>query len=448
LQIGYITPYQESEIAMSREQSIAIKIKNLTKTYQLKPDNSSGHTHTDDFYALRDISFDVDRGDVIGIIGSNGSGKSTLLRILSRITKPSAGEANFYGTVSSILDIGTNFHPDLTGRENVNMHLHLAGIPKKEFKERHDAIQNFSEIAEFFDQPVKVYSSGMFLRLAFSMAFHLSSDILLLDEVLSVGDEGFRLKCNEMLKELTTKDKTILFVSHSRTEVLELSTKCLWLDKGMVKKFDNPTSVLGEYFSMHRENFDQKKLVIETAHANPSHSVELNGAIDITWEEKDAPGNDILSIRELSVYAENAEGKLYNNQPIHIKFVVNKKKAGIHIGSFFFLQDVFYQPVLVGHFLNNIKDSDFSGLLKEQTGLFEIKCTIPPDFLTPGKYYLFPRFGMEEAAWNITSKEVFRFSEKLNFIIHPFTGFSDLIGDISKGSVRPKLDWEIEKVLD
>jgi hypothetical protein len=279
------------------------------------------------------------------------------------------------------------------------------------------------------------------------VAFHLSSDILLLDEVLSVGDEGFRLKCQEMLKELTNRDKTILFVSHSRTEVLELSSKCLWLDKGQVKRFDNPANVLSEYFFMHRENFDQKKLVIETdQHAHPAHSSEKNGTVDITWEEQDAPGNEILSIRELSVTAGNEESILYNTEPVHIKFTVNKKKSGIHIGAFFFLQDVFYQPVLVGHFLNNTINNDFSGLLKEQSGIFEIKCTIPPNFLMPGKYYLFPRFGMEEEEWNITSKEVFRFSEKLNFTIHPKPNFVDLIGDISKGSVRPKLDWTIEKV--
>jgi len=430
---------------MSGDHSVAIEIKNLTKKYQLKPDNTADHARSEDFYALKDVSFTVNKGDVIGIIGSNGSGKSTLLKILSRITKPSNGQATFYGTVSSILDIGTNFHPDLTGRENVSMHLHLAGISKSGFTTRQEEIRNFSEIGDFFDQPVKVYSSGMFLRLAFSVAFHLSSDILLLDEVLSVGDEGFRLKCHEMLKELTSQDKTILFVSHSRTEVLELSSKCLWLDKGQLKRFDNPASVLGEYFSMHHENFDQKKMVIETENAHPAHSIEKNGTVDIKWEEHDAPGNDILSIRELAVTSANQDGLLYNTDPVHIRFVVNKKKTGIQIGAFFFLQDVFYQPVLVGHFLNNTQDNDFSALLKEQSGIFEIKCTIPGNFLTPGKYYLFPRFGMEEETWNITSKEVFRFSEKLNFTIHPKPGFVDLIGDISKGSVRPKLDWGISK---
>ena len=134
---------------MSSDQSVAIEIKNLTKKYQLNQDNGLGHIH-DDFYALRDVSFNVNKGDVVGIIGNNGSGKSTLLKILCQITKPSMGEVKFYGTVSSILDIGTNFHPDLTGRENVTMHLRLAGLKKKDFEPHQTAIQKFSEIDEFF----------------------------------------------------------------------------------------------------------------------------------------------------------------------------------------------------------------------------------------------------------------------------------------------------------
>jgi lipopolysaccharide transport system ATP-binding protein len=430
---------------MSNSKKIAIEIKNLTKIYQLKSKNAMHGDQNNDFYALKDVSFDIYQGEVIGIIGSNGSGKSTLLKILSEITKPSKGEVRFHGSVTSILDIGTNFHPDLTGRENVTMHLHLAGIKKKEFAKSHYAIRQFSEIADFYDQPVKVYSSGMFLRLAFSVAFHLSFDILLLDEVLSVGDEGFRLKCDEMLKELTRQGKTILFVSHSRSEIIELSSKCLWLDKGEVRKFDNPSLMLSEYFSMHRDNHDQNKLLIETEDKNSVSHADKNGAVHITWSEQDAPGNDIISIRALSVSTES-KGMLYNMAPVQIRFIINKKRPGIHIGAFFFLQDVFYQPVLVAHFLNNTAHYDFSTQLKEKTGLIEIKCMIPANFLTPGKYYLFPRFGMEENEWNATSSEAFRFSEKLSFTIHATPDHTDYIGDISKGAVRPVLDWSIEHI--
>jgi lipopolysaccharide transport system ATP-binding protein len=422
----------------------AIDVKNLSKRYHIKNGSNPQNDAEGYFFALKDISFTLYEGDVLSIIGSNGSGKTTLLKILSQITKPDSGEAHFYGSVTSILDIGGNFHPDLSGRENVTMQLKISNIPKAEFGAFYDKIKDFSEIGDFFDQPVKFYSSGMFLRLAFSIAFHLSSDILILDEVLSVGDEGFRLKCQELIKMFTEAGKTILFVSHSRSEILELSNKCLWLDKGRIRKIGYPTEILGEYFTMHRDNFDQNKMVIETEthHSDQSN----NGALDITWNEEDAPGNEILAIHKLSVTSCDARGPLYNNKPIEVKFVINKKKSGIHIGAFFFLQDVFYQPVLVGHFLNTSGKNDYSGELKEKTGLFEIKCVIPANFLMPGKYYLFPRFGMEEYEWNDLSKEAFRFSEKLNFTIHSRPGYVDFIGDISKGSVRPPLVLAISKM--
>jgi lipopolysaccharide transport system ATP-binding protein len=431
---------------MSKTKELALEVKHLAKIYKLKTDNSNDRFEGSDFWALRDLSFKVYRGDVIGIIGNNGSGKSTLLKILSQITKPSSGEAIFYGTVTSILEIGTNFHPDLTGRENVKMHLRLSGAKKTTFATLEDNIHAFSEIGSFFDQQVKIYSSGMFLRLAFSVAFHLSSDILLLDEVLAVGDEGFRLKCNEFLQILTEEGRTILFVSHSRAEIIELSTKCLWLEDGEIRRFDNSTLVLSEYFSKHRDNYDQKKLIIDHEYSNPANIIEKDGTINISWEDQNEPGNDILAIKKLSVSSAVGNGLLYNLEPIEIKFVIRKKKAGIQIGAFFFLQDVFYQPVLVGHFLNNSQHEDFSKALKDQTGVFEIRCIIPANLLMPGKYYLFPRFGMEEMEWNISSEEAFRLSDKINFTIHPSPSFLDLIGDISKGSVRPLLQWEMKQL--
>ena len=427
---------------MNEQKAIAIDVKHLTKKYYLSKTKGGGNNEADSFYALNDVSFTLYQGDVIAIIGSNGSGKTTLLKILSQITKPTAGQADFYGSVTSILDIGNNFHPDLTGRENVTIQLKLSRIASAHFEPYYEKIKEFSEIGDFFDQPVKFYSSGMFLRLAFSIAFHLSSDILILDEVLSVGDEGFRLKCQELLRFFTANGKTILFVSHNRMEILELSNKCIWLDKGRIKKTGLPSEVLGEYFAMHRDNFDGKKSPIEVE----SHETALNnhesGIIDVTWPEADAPGNDILSIQGLSVNA--PAGKLLNTEPVTIRFTVRKKKPGVHIGAFFFLQDVFYQPVLVGHFLNNSAGGDFGIQLKNETGLMEMTCTIPSNFLIPGKYYLLIRFGMEENNWSTTSEEAFRFSEKLSFTIHPGPGFIDFVGDVSKGSVRPALHWEIQ----
>jgi lipopolysaccharide transport system ATP-binding protein len=416
-----------------------IEVTGLTKQYHLE------HS-AEPFTALNDVSFTVNKGDVVGIIGNNGSGKSTLLKILSQITRPSSGVIKFYGSVTSILEVGTNFHPDLTGHENVKLHLHLSGLKKDEFEKQLNHIKDFSEIGDFFYQPIKVYSSGMFLRLAFSMAFHLHSDVLLLDEVLSVGDEGFRLKCQDMLKQLAASGKTILFVSHNRLEILDLSTKCIWLNNGSIKRIGNPASVLSEYFAMHRDNYDGKKQIIETHQPEFSNTENDYGTVDIRWSDDKAPGNDVMTIRELAVQPLNGGGKLLNSEPILIRFVINKKVAGTQIGAFFFLQDVFYQPVLVGHFLNNKAGKDFSHDLKDQTGLIEITCIIPPNFLVPGKYYLLPRFGMEQDEWNIESEEVFRFSEKLHFTVHASANFNDLIGDLSKGSVRPPLDWEISLI--
>lgn len=431
---------------MTEDRAIAISIQHLTKTYRLSGGDNNPRFDGELFYAIKDITFDVYKGELIGIIGNNGSGKSTLLKVLSQITKPSYGEARFYGTVTSILDIGTNFHPDLTGRENVSMHQHITGQSKEAIPLLENAILAFSEIGGFFDQPVKTYSSGMFLRLAFSVAFHLSSDILLLDEVLSVGDEGFRLKCNEFIHKLAQQGRTILFVSHNREEILALSNKCLWLENGKIKRFDHTPSVLSEYFSSHRDNYDQKKHIIDPEHSLTQDQFEKDGTVHIVWNEKDAPGNEILAIRELSISAINGLGVLVNTEPVLIKFVVHKKKAGIEIGAFFYIQDIFYQPILLGHFLNNTADVNISKPLKDQTGVFEIACVLPANFLMPGKYYLFPRFGMEREEWNLNSEEAFRFTDKLNFTIHPSPTYVDFIGDISKGAVRPPLQWNIQQI--
>lgn len=422
---------------MKAREEVAIEISHISKEYFLE------HRTGEKFFALKDISFSVNKGDVVGIIGSNGSGKSTLLKILSQITKPNAGEVKFYGSVRSILDIGTNFHPDLTGRENIAIHLHIAGVGKKYFAAHEKKILEFSEIGEFFDRPVKFYSNGMFLRLAFSMAFYLSPDILLLDEVLSVGDEGFRLKCRDMLKQLSRDGKTILFVSHNRLEILDLSSKCIWLDAGEIKRIGQSASVLSEYFALQRDNYDGKKMVIETEKYFREND---DGTLDIHWNESNAPGNEILSMRGLSVQALSG-GKILNTSSVLLKFVLNKKKTGVQVGAFFFLQDVFYQPVLVGHFLNNTNGCDFGNETKNESGLLEVRCVVPGNFLSPGKYFLLPRFGIEEGTWNQQSEEAFRFDEKLHFTIHAGENYKDVVGDSSKGAVRPQLNWEVKKIL-
>ncbi|MBL7800000.1 MAG: ABC transporter ATP-binding protein [Chitinophagales bacterium] len=422
------------------KNTIALSVNNITKQYII-PDVENRKKNT--FYALKDISFTVERGDVVSIIGNNGSGKTTLLKILSGITKPSSGEIYLYGSTTSILDIGSNFHPDLTGAENVRLQLKYFKKSKAEIETASQNILDFSEIGEFYYRPVKHYSNGMFLRLAFSLAFHSYADIMILDEVLSVGDEGFRLKCQELLKTLSASGRTIIFVSHNRTEILELSNKCLWIEKGELKKTGQPAALLGEYFIRQKDNFDGKKEMVEIK------STDLNklGTVDLQWNKANCPQNKFIAIKAISILnLKRTSEKLINTDPIEIILKLEKKIQGAKIGITFFVENIFYQPVLVGHLLNNTEGRDLSEQFKEYIGEIKVDCRIPEHFLIPGKYYMHLRLGVEENEWNNESKELIRFSEELSFIIHPQSDYIDLIGDINKGSVRPKLEWNIYKV--
>jgi lipopolysaccharide transport system ATP-binding protein len=200
------------------------------------------------FWALKDISFDVMPGEVVGIIGRNGAGKSTLLKILTGITPPTEGEAVMRGRVSSLLEVGTGFHPELTGRENVFLNGAILGMTRKEIAQKFDAIVAFSGVEKFLDTPVKHYSSGMQVRLAFSVAAHMEPDILIVDEVLAVGDAEFQKKCIGKMEEVTKKDgRTILFVSHNMAAVQNVCKKTILLEKGSIKKIGETREVIGEY---------------------------------------------------------------------------------------------------------------------------------------------------------------------------------------------------------
>lgn len=191
-------------------------------------------------WALRDLNFEVSRGTVLGIMGSNGAGKSTLLKIISRITAPTIGTIKIKGQISSLLEVGTGFHPELSGRENIYMNGSILGMRRREINLKLDEIIAFSEIERYIDTPVKRYSSGMYVRLAFSIAAHINPDILILDEVLAVGDSGFQSKCIEKIKEVSQQSgRTILFVSHNKESVKRICSKVIFLDQGqLVDKID------------------------------------------------------------------------------------------------------------------------------------------------------------------------------------------------------------------
>ncbi|MAE65754.1 MAG: ABC transporter ATP-binding protein [Phycisphaeraceae bacterium] len=202
---------------------------------------------TPNFWALRDVSFDVERGQVVGLIGHNGAGKSTLLKILSRITDPTEGEARIHGRVGSLLEVGTGFHPELSGHENIYLNGSILGMTRREIRARYDEIVEFSGVSAFLDTPVKRYSSGMYVRLAFAVAAHLEPEILMVDEVLAVGDAAFQKKCLGKMKDVAGAGRTVLFVSHNMASIEALCNKTVLLDKGEIVMIGEPGPVIDRY---------------------------------------------------------------------------------------------------------------------------------------------------------------------------------------------------------
>lgn len=247
----YVIGNNQQERYQSLRDVISTKVKSIFS----KPQENNNFT---DFWALKDINFDIQQGDRVGIIGRNGAGKSTLLKVLSRITEPTTGSIAIKGRIASLLEVGTGFHPELSGRENIFLNGAILGMGRKEIKSKFDEIVDFSEIEKFLDTPVKRYSSGMYVRLAFAVAAHLEPEILIVDEVLAVGDSKFQKKCLGKMGEVSSQGRTILFVSHNTTFVRSLCNKGIWLDKGQVRQTGSTAEVINSYLSsMHDQVFDE-----------------------------------------------------------------------------------------------------------------------------------------------------------------------------------------------
>src|SRR2546428_3337439 len=218
----------------------------------------NGRSTSEIFWALKNISFDVKQGEVVGIIGRNGAGKSTLLKILNRITEPTSGGADVYGRVGALLEVGTGFHPELTGRENVFLNGAILGMSRAEIRKKFDEIVAFAEIEQFLDTPVKRYSSGMYVRFAFAVAAHLDPEILLVDEVLAVGDAEFQKKCLGKMENVSGKEgRTVIFVSHDMDAICHLCSRCVLLRHGEVAKIGNATDVVGAYLGGERDQLPE-----------------------------------------------------------------------------------------------------------------------------------------------------------------------------------------------
>ena len=250
---------------MSSNKHVAVSVRGLSKSYTIAHEQQKESTLTETllrrvrhpfrrvrsetFWALRDVSFTINKGDTVGIIGRNGAGKSTLLKILSRITEPSNGKIDLYGRVGSLLEVGTGFHPELTGRENVFLNGAILGMPRREIARQFDEIVAFAEVEKFLDTPVKRYSSGMYVRLAFAVAAHLASEILVVDEVLAVGDSQFQQKCLGKMGDVAQQGRTVLYVSHQMGTIAALCNKGILLKKGSVELIGDIQKVIVGYLS-------------------------------------------------------------------------------------------------------------------------------------------------------------------------------------------------------
>ena len=313
------------------------------------------------FWALRDVSFDVQEGEVVGIIGRNGAGKSTLLKLLSRITYPTEGRAEIRGRVGSLLEVGTGFHPDLTGRENISLNGAILGMRRRELQRKFAEIVEFAEIDAFIDTPVKRYSSGMYVRLAFAVAAHLEPEVLLVDEVLSVGDIAFQRKCLGKLEEVAHQQRTVLFVSHQIDSIQQLCQRVLLLKAGQVQAFGPTQEVIAAYLS-------------DAATAD-------DGDFDL-WDHPTRPGHHTPVIRRLTLSTDDGSttasygpydpmvADILVEPPHTLREPVVGVGISDHFGRRIFTVASFFEP---------------EGL-EAITGLSRIRCRIPELRLGAGRY--------------------------------------------------------------
>ncbi|WP_439883485.1 ABC transporter ATP-binding protein [Pontibacter sp. MBLB2868] len=383
-------------------------LKKTDPYFHLQGDNTTA-VNKESILALQNVSFNVHHGEAIGIIGSNGSGKSTLLKIISRITRPTEGVVRGKGKVSSLLEVGTGFHQELTGRENIYISGYILGMTKTEINRKFDEIVAFSGVDKFIDTPVKRYSSGMYVRLAFAVAAHLEPDILIVDEVLAVGDADFQKKCLGKMREVSQTDgRTILFVSHSMQAIKNLCDKALWLDHGKMQAFGPVSAVINNYLN-------------SSLHTN----------LRQTWANpKEAPGNDWIRMKhvELIPILSDPDAPMDIRTPLTVKFQFWCLKSEVHLSVGLLLFKATGECVF---------DLPSTPTLTKK-GIIEGECTIPGNFLNDGSYYISLGFVKD------TSVPLFDFSECLSFDLQDYRGDIKWYGKWW-GAVRPKFPFELKQ---
>ncbi len=394
--------------------------ESLTGAFRRRP-AAAAQTTDRAFWALKDVSFDVARGEVVGIIGRNGAGKSTLLKVLSRITEPTEGGADINGRVGSLLEVGTGFHPELTGRENVFLNGAILGMRRSEIAAKFDEIIAFAETEKFLDTPVKFYSSGMYTRLAFAVAAHLDPEILIVDEVLAVGDAAFQKKCLGKMQDVAGQGRTVLFVSHSMPSVLRLCRTAVFMDRGRVVATGGAEEMTRLYLA-----------------SGATRTAER------TWAEADAPGDAVAKLK--SVRMLDADGRL--SETIDIE-----RPSALEVCYWNYSSTA---PVTVSvHFVNEdgttlFSANDFSDpdwyRAPRTPGVVRSTVRVPPDLLAEGRVFVLAAVctynpnvvhGVEREA--VSFQAVDRSTGR---------GVRGVYTGAWPGVVRPRLQWEVARDLD
>jgi lipopolysaccharide transport system ATP-binding protein len=422
-----------------------ISVENLGKRYRIHHEQKEGYTtlrdvlarkvkglfssesgirnpksSDEDFWALKGVSFEVQPGEVLGIIGRNGAGKSTLLKILSRITESTEGRVTLRGRVASLLEVGTGFHPELTGRENIFLNGAILGMMRSEIRKKFDEIVAFAEVEKFLDTPVKRYSSGMYVRLAFAVAAHLEPEILILDEVLAVGDAQFQKKCIGKMEGIAREGRTILFVSHNTGTLANLCTSAMLLTKGQLTKQGSASEVIDHYISGHRAAVGE-----------------------VVWNGPEtAPGNNRVRLQAVRI---RTCADISSDIPIDEDFQLEvdywNDVEGLPLNVSFHLVDRVGGVVLATANLpsaNLVVDPWASRSFPK--GLYRSACTIPKNFLNEGQ------FSVRAAIVSDVHKIEFLTGDVLSFTIHDTGEMRKEYGGGWIGVVRPKLAWQTKKL--
>ena len=398
-----------------------IDVESVSKKYNLATQTESKSirngfsdffksTPKKEFYAVNDVSFSLQKGDKLGIIGNNGAGKSTLLKILSRITKPTNGKIQVRGKVASLLEVGTGFHPELTGRENIYLNGAILGMSKAEIKSQFDQIVDFAgnQIAQFLDTPVKRYSSGMYVRLGFAISAHLNPEILIVDEVLAVGDADFQKKSLGKMKEVAANDRTILFVSHNLTAVANLCNKTLHLEKGRVKQFGETGEVINNYMEKKQKTVNEQRFA----------------------SFAEAPGNELVRLKSCTLVPNLLENQSFmdvrNSINLSIEFWNTIDNQNLNISLHVYASTgecIFNISTPVGNF---------------NKGVVQANTEIPANFMNDGSYIISFMIVKDK------SIVLHNFEEIFNFEIADYRIDTTWYGKWP-GYVRPNFDFPISQ---